>query len=602
MSPAFPDGRTIKTLNPSSSSRRGGTSSSSSSKVVAPAQQQTSTSFLKGGRGTQQQQQQQQRTQATSAAATGLSTESTNNTSSTTTTSGLLNYGSYANSFKKWTRKMSGITCGAGMGMSMGGGSTNDSPTESPEDLPVASPATQVLKTKHHNANAGNANDMMVSAAQQHAQMLQKSRSDDYLHKAGAFTTARTTSTEATSVIPSTSNSSTTSSIRSHGSHLTSHSHHHHPHQHPSARFQQQHQQHNHQQGIPVSRSNDSHSRSVSSSRSQYYPSNAGNVYKPGAHKHQHHLGSSNSYDHTYATASMTASATISYSTDEVEHVQSDISEAGMEVVMEDERASMLSFRSNGHKRPPQESPYKSHSFPAGKHTFTVDQRYSFIRVIGSGAYGVVISAKDNKTDTDVAVKMVPKAFHDEIDAKRILREIKLLKHFRHENIVSIMDMMPPSVQYVEDFHDVYMVTDLMETDLHRIIYSKQKLSMDHVQYFVYQVLRGLKYIHSCNVLHRDLKPSNLLVNSNCDLKICDFGLARGVYDNGGLEGPNGSLLLTEYVVTRWYRAPEIMLACHEYSKPIDVWSVGCIFAELIMRKPYFPGDDYIDQVCCLLC
>jgi mitogen-activated protein kinase 1/3 len=87
-----------------------------------------------------------------------------------------------------------------------------------------------------------------------------------------------------------------------------------------------------------------------------------------------------------------------------------------------------------------------------------------------------------------------------------------------------------------------------------------------------------------------------VLVNSNCDLKICDFGLARGVKQPDE-EGRKGTLLLTEYVVTRWYRAPEIMLACHEYSYPIDIWSVGCIFAELILRKPYFPGDDYIDQV-----
>jgi len=354
---------------------------------------------------------------------------------------------------------------------------------------------------------------------------------------------------------------------------------------------------------IPVSRSNGS-------------PGNS--MYKPG----KSHMASAGSQDfdqdhHTFATAT-TASATISYSTDEVDHVNSDASEAGMEVVMdssdnnssgdeqvrEEQILSLLDPHSSRVSRmaKPKEDPYKSHTFPAGKHSFTVDTRYAFIRVIGSGAYGVVISAKDAKSEADVAIKMVPRAFHDEIDAKRILREIKLLKHFQHENVVGIQDMMPPSVNYVEDFNDVYMVTDLMETDLHRIIYSKQKLSMDHVQYFVYQVLRGLKYIHSCNVLHRDLKPSNLLVNSNCDLKICDFGLARGVYGDSDTmdqssKTPKASLLLTEYVVTRWYRAPEIMLACHEYSKPIDVWSVGCIFAELILRKPYFPGDDYIDQL-----
>ena len=263
-------------------------------------------------------------------------------------------------------------------------------------------------------------------------------------------------------------------------------------------------------------------------------------------------------------------------------------SEAGMEVVMSSNDSEM--------EVTSQIEEYETHSFPAGKHTFTVDKRYSMIRVVGSGAYGVVISSKDSKNSKNVAIKMVPRAFNDEIDAKRILREIKLLKHFQHENIVGIVDMMPPTARYLEDFHDVYIVTDLMETDLHRIIYSKQKLSIDHAQYFIYQLLRGLKYIHSADVIHRDLKPSNLLVNSNCDLKICDFGLARGIGEKQ-TDCQGGTMLLTEYVVTRWYRAPEIMLACHEYSKQIDMWSVGCIFAELIQRKPYFPGEDYIDQV-----
>jgi mitogen-activated protein kinase 1/3 len=97
-----------------------------------------------------------------------------------------------------------------------------------------------------------------------------------------------------------------------------------------------------------------------------------------------------------------------------------------------------------------------------------------------------------------------------------------------------------------------------------------------------------LKYIHSANVIHRDLKPSNILVNATCELKICDFGLARGIVDN---------LELTEYVVTRWYRAPEIMLGCMQYTTKVDLWSVGCIFAEMLSRKPLFPGQDYIDQL-----
>ena len=113
------------------------------------------------------------------------------------------------------------------------------------------------------------------------------------------------------------------------------------------------------------------------------------------------------------------------------------------------------------------------------------------------------------------------------------------------------MDICPP-VTY-ETFSDVYIVYEVMDTDLHQIIKSNQVLSIEHIQYFIYQVLRGLIYIHSANVLHRDLKPSNLLVNANCDLKICDFGLASGA---------NVSEMMTEYVVTRWYRAPELLLSC----------------------------------------
>jgi mitogen-activated protein kinase 1/3 len=125
-----------------------------------------------------------------------------------------------------------------------------------------------------------------------------------------------------------------------------------------------------------------------------------------------------------------------------------------------------------------------------------------------------------------------------------------------------------------------------METDMHRVIRT-QDLSDDHCQYFIYQTLRALKAMHSANVLHRDLKPSNLLLNANCDLKVCDFGLARSAAsheDNSGF--------MTEYVATRWYRAPEIMLTFKEYTKAIDVWSVGCILAEMFSGKPLFPGKD----------
>lgn len=136
-----------------------------------------------------------------------------------------------------------------------------------------------------------------------------------------------------------------------------------------------------------------------------------------------------------------------------------------------------------------------------------------------------------------------------------------------------------------------------MEADLHAIIRSGQPLSDAHFQSFIYQTLCGLKYIHSANVLHRDLKPGNLLVNADCELKICDFGLSRG-FDPDQNTVQNGQQnFMTEYVATRWYRAPEIMLSHQNYTTAIDLWSVGCILAELLGRRPLFKGSDYVDQL-----
>jgi len=218
-----------------------------------------------------------------------------------------------------------------------------------------------------------------------------------------------------------------------------------------------------------------------------------------------------------------------------------------------------------------------------------VDKNYRLIKPIGNGAYGVVCSAENLVSHTKVAIKKVTKAFSNLIETKRTLREVKLLRHFDHTNIMKIYDIMRPDSY--NDFEDVYIVSELMNTDLHQIITSDQPLSNEHTQYFVYQILRGLKYIHSAQVLHRDLKPSNLLLNANCDLKICDFGLAR-VAQEEDMQG-----FLTEYVATRWYRAPEIMLSWKEYTKAIDVWSVGCIMAEILGRAPLFPGKDHMHQL-----
>ena len=263
-------------------------------------------------------------------------------------------------------------------------------------------------------------------------------------------------------------------------------------------------------------------------------------------------------------------------------------------------------------ERPLKWSKHK-HSFTIAGSEFIVDERYEYIKQIGVGAYGVVISCYDKKTNRNVAIKKVGNAFEDLIDAKRIVREIKLLRYFKHDNIVSLIDIQKPPKR--TGFEDIYIITDLMETDLHRVIYSRQELTDDHIQYFIYQILRGVLYMHSGNIIHRDLKPANILANKNCDLKICDLGLGRAeVYDyddkknikknkkpskksKSGESDSEDDPELTEYVITRWYRAPEVILCPSHYSKAVDIWSVGCIFAELLGRQPLFPGDHYLDQI-----
>ncbi|EGE09238.1 CMGC/MAPK protein kinase [Trichophyton equinum CBS 127.97] len=214
------------------------------------------------------------------------------------------------------------------------------------------------------------------------------------------------------------------------------------------------------------------------------------------------------------------------------------------------------------------------------KISFNVSDQYDIQDVIGEGA-----SAVHKPSGQKVAIKKIT-PFDHSMFCLRTLREMKLLRYFNHENIISILDIQKP--RNFESFTEVYLIQELMETDMHRVIRT-QDLSDDHCQYFIYQTLRALKAMHSANVLHRDLKPSNLLLNANCDLKVCDFGLARSAAstdDNSGF--------MTEYVATRWYRAPEIMLTFKEYTKAIDVWSVGCILAEMLSGKPLFPGKDYL--------
>ncbi|KAF9056049.1 mitogen-activated protein kinase HOG1 [Panaeolus papilionaceus] len=229
--------------------------------------------------------------------------------------------------------------------------------------------------------------------------------------------------------------------------------------------------------------------------------------------------------------------------------------------------------------------------------SFEVTTRYVDLQPVGMGAFGLVCSAKDQLTGASVAIKKIMKPFSTPVLSKRTYRELKLLKHIQHENastpqfstsrshgLITPFQIISLSDVFISPLEDLYFVTELLGTDLHRLLTSRP-LEKQFIQYFLYQILRGLKYVHSAGVVHRDLKPSNILVNENCDLKICDFGLAR-------IQDPQ----MTGYVSTRYYRAPEIMLTWQKYDVAVDIWSTGCIFAEMLEGKPLFPGKDHVNQ------
>ncbi|CAI0466531.1 unnamed protein product [Linum tenue] len=210
--------------------------------------------------------------------------------------------------------------------------------------------------------------------------------------------------------------------------------------------------------------------------------------------------------------------------------------------------------------------------------------RYKIEEVIGKGSYGVVCSAFDTHTGEKVAIKKINDIFEHVSDATRILREIKLLRLLRHPDIVEIKHiLLPPSRR---EFKDIYVVFELMESDLHQVIKANDDLTPEHYQFFLYQLLRGLKYIHTANVFHRDLKPKNILANADCKLKICDFGLARVAFND------TPTAIFWTSIHTQF-----AILLYMQYTPAIDIWSIGCIFSELLTGKPLFPGKNVVHQL-----
>lgn len=220
-----------------------------------------------------------------------------------------------------------------------------------------------------------------------------------------------------------------------------------------------------------------------------------------------------------------------------------------------------------------------------------VRRRFDINTRLGKGAYGIVWQAHEKRSGTTVALKKCFDAFRNATDAQRTYREIMYLQKLAgHENIIRLRHVIR-----AENDRDIYLTFDHMETDLHAVIRANI-LEEIHKKYVLYQLLKALKFMHSGELLHRDIKPSNLLLNSDCHVKLCDFGLCRSVaevYHHN--DGP--SPVLTDYVATRWYRAPEILLGSTHYTKGVDMWAVGCILGEMLLTRPLFPGASTMNQL-----
>lgn len=249
-------------------------------------------------------------------------------------------------------------------------------------------------------------------------------------------------------------------------------------------------------------------------------------------------------------------------------------------------------------------------------------RKFEIEGVVGHGAYGIVWKARDKNTGKIVALKKIFRAFQNETDAQRTFREVMFLQQLHHVNIVKLLNVLK-----AENEEDIYLVFEYLDTDLNRVIQSGVLEDLQ-IRYIMYQIFSAVLYMHSGGVIHRDLKPGNILLNAECQVKICDVGLMRSVpatlfqetssgtsavrketgEDNdscesksslsGGVQNDTiGTQILTDYVATRWYRAPEILLGSPTYNFNVDMWSCGCVLAEMLTGFPILKGTSTMDQL-----
>lgn len=212
--------------------------------------------------------------------------------------------------------------------------------------------------------------------------------------------------------------------------------------------------------------------------------------------------------------------------------------------------------------------------------------KYEVLGVVGEGAYGIVYKCRNKETNEFVAIKKF-KETNDDLVKKTMKRELRMLQVLNHENIVCFKEAFKRK-------GNLFLVFEYVERNLLELLQDHPRgLDPKLIRSLIFQLCKSIKYLHDKNIIHRDIKPENLLVNDSMVLKLCDFGFARTIKNTPKEQ-------LTDYVATRWYRAPELLLTQGEYGPEVDYWAIGCIMGELVDGNPLFPGENEIDQLHCI--